>query len=291
MPPQTRIQIAKADIVKLLDSYPSRVIPHAELGRILSEHRAGWRLAQATGLADFVSFLASKSKLVPYVLSFPHSPVTAYSWGPVSPYELAMAIGPNAYISHFSAAFLHGISEQVPKTIYVTVPQPRKSAIPVLTQEDIDKSFAQPIRASSSVATLDPYRVVRLAGMDTGGLGIQDIDLPDRGKARVTTLERTLIDITVRPNYAGGPAHVIEIFRLARGRGASVNHVLALLKGLRFAYPYHQAIGFYLERAGYSAGAQDLVLRLGLHRDFYLTHGMVNSEYSLKWRLHFPEGL
>ena len=127
--------------------------------------------------------------------------------------------------------------------------------------------------------------------MDTGGVGIHDIDLPERGKARVTTLERTLIDITVRPNYAGGPAHVIEIFRLAKSRGASTNHLLALLKSLRFAYPYHQAIGFYLERAGYSAAAQELVLRLGLPPDFYLTHGMVRSEYSPKWRLHFPEGL
>ena len=56
-------------------------------------------------------------------------------------------------------------------------------------------------------------------------------------------------------------------------------------------YPYHQAIGFYLERVGYSGPDLDLVRSAGLHFDFYLAHGMQDRHYSRDWRVYYPRGL
>ena len=289
--PPSKIQLALPRIAGTFDDLPTRVFTARELGQLLAKHRSAWRLSDSTGLPSFIVFLIDMAKLEKHVLEFPKEHHTIYTWGAVSPWEFAPALGRNAYVSHFSAAFLHGMTEQVPKSVYVTVPQPRKGDVPVVSQQDIDTAFARPERVSSSIAMLGSYRVVRLSGMDTGGQGITDLNLPQGGRTRVTTIERTLIDATVRPSYAGGPAHVIDVFRLAKKQGASTNRLVALLKAIPFAYPYHQAIGFYLERAGYSAAALDLVRRLGLHYDFYLAHGMRDPQYSVAWRLHFPKDL
>ena len=70
--------------------------------------------------------------------------------------------------------------------------------------------------------------------------------MPDYGPLRFTNLERTLIDAAVRPVYAGGVFEVRKAYQLAKEK-VSVNRLAALLQKLNYIYPYHQAIGFYLE--------------------------------------------
>ena len=108
-------------------------------------------------------------------------------------------------------------------------------------------------------------------------------------QVRVTNIERTLIDIVVRPAYSGGVAEVLKAFERAREQ-ASVNRLMALLQKLNYLYPYHQAIGFYLERAGYSGTALDFIRQMPLNYDFYLAHQMGATDYVPQWRLHIPKG-
>ena len=105
---------------------------------------------------------------------------------------------------------------------------------------------------------------------------------------RVTGIERTLIDIAVRPAYAGGVFQVLNAYRGAKDR-VSVATLLATLKTLSYVYPYHQAIGFYLQRAGYGPKQYERLRRLGLKNDFYLAHDMREKAYSKEWRLFYPQ--
>ena len=112
----------------------------------------------------------------------------------------------------------------------------------------------------------------------------------DGSPLRITNIERTLIDATVRPVYAGGVAQVAEAFRAAAGR-LSVNRIAAYLRKLRFTYPYHQSIGFYLERAGtYKASQIELLREFPVEFDFYLTYQMRDPDYNKRWRLYVPKG-
>jgi predicted transcriptional regulator of viral defense system len=98
-----------------------------------------------------------------------------------------------------------------------------------------------------------------------------------------------LIDATVKPMYAGGVFEVAKAFALAKDR-LSVNKLIPMLRRLDFTYPYHQAIGYYLERAGYKSSQLDLVRRLPMEHDFYLTHEMGETRYEPTWRLFVPNG-
>jgi hypothetical protein len=75
---------------------------------------------------------------------------------------------------------------------------------------------------------------------------------------RSTSIERTLIDLTVRPACAGGVEHVLAAYRRARGR-VCVRKLLAALRALDYVYPFHQAVAFYVQLAGYPESEYNLL--------------------------------
>lgn len=127
--------------------------------------------------------------------------------------------------------------------------------------------------------------------MSTGGLGVIQIKGLLGEKIDVTNIERTMIDITVRPVYSGGVSEVLKAFKLAYP-SLSVNKLASLLEQLNYTYPYHQAIGFYLEKAGvYNDSQINLLRKYDMSYDFYLTHQMKRMSYTRTWRLYYPKGL
>ena len=127
------------------------------------------------------------------------------------------------------------------------------------------------------------------------GVEERDVRLTDSREAvplRLTDVERTLVDIAVRPFYAGGVAEVLKAYRRAAQR-ASVNRLAGMLRKLAYVYPYHQAIGFYLEAAqAYDKKTVDLFHgRFDYEFDFFLSYGMKDTEYVSRWRVHVPRGL
>ena len=162
-------------------------------------------------------------------------------------------------------------------------------------QEAIDQAFKKPPRATKNEIELpeEQCRVVMLQSAYHDGLGIVEGTFNDGSEQRLplryTDLERTMIDVVTRPFYAGGVAEVAKAFENAKGKLA-VNKMSAMLKKMGFGYPYHQAIGYYLERAGYKVSLVDIFRRQPMLRDFYLAHGLDKTTYCREWRLHVPEG-
>jgi hypothetical protein len=290
---KTRFQIAKPDILRFFDELPNRIHRQSDIAAHLSQQRAFWRLTESTTTRQFIKLLMEAGKLTEIAFPFPapYKPETRYAWGNVSIYEVMQTLKPGCYFSHYTAVKFHGLTEQLPKTTYLTVEQLNSSISKgEMTQGAIDRAFNGNPRTSTNVAESKDFRVWIVAGRNTGNCGVvEQAVIPETGPLRLTNLERTLIDITVRPIYAGGVFEVAKAFELAKDK-LSVNALTAMLKKLKYTYPYHQAIGFYLERAGFKSSLLDLLRKLPMEFDFYLTHKMGKTDYVKPWRLHVPKG-
>ena len=305
MPRRNVIEQARVAIAAAFAAQSQTVFNKADLTRLIAANRSAWRLpnkpltsliaslTEHTDLqrVDITRSTGKRKQLADGVEVIQPVIMTRWSWGEPSPYELALSIRPRSYLCHLTAVFLHGLTDQLPKTIYVNqeqTPKPRASS--KLTQDALNRAFANKQRTSNLEFTYGDWRFVVLSGKHTEDLEVGRISGPSDEALRATKLERTLIDIVVRPVYSGGVPTVIEAYRAARDR-VSVNTLRATLKKLDYVYPYHQAIGFIMERAGYDERQTERLRELGTEVDFYLGYGLKEPDYDPKWRLFFPKGL
>lgn len=285
---KTRFFIAESSIKSFFKKGTKRVFNALELRAILEEKRAVWNLPAYMNGDKFIDKLLN-IKIVEFKeISFSGylDNKELYIISEASVFEIATSIVNKSYLSHFTAAYLHGLTTQVPKVIYVSFEQSKKKDVArELQQSSIDAAFAKPQRESGTTAKYGDFTFLIHNGMYSNRLGVFTLnDLP------VTNIERTLIDIAVRPSYSGGVELVLEIYKKAINN-ISIVKLITTLKKLNFIYPYHQIIGFYLERAGLRDSKLEGFLSEKQMYDFYLTYDMVEKEYDKKWRLYYPKGM
>jgi hypothetical protein len=199
------MSIAKPDIVKLFESNSKRVYTWENLATLLSANRENWRLTQRTTVNEFAAFLQEKTLLKRIELkSANYNSIFRYIWGEPSVYEIGLSVKPRAYLSHGTAVFLHGMTQQLPTTIYVNQEQSPKPRPPgQLSQEGIKRAFSNQQRQSSFIFRYTNWQFLLISGKSTGRLEVGKLPGPLGENLEVTTIERTLIDIAVRPAYAG----------------------------------------------------------------------------------------
>lgn len=288
-----KLERAKPLLESFFESSRVRAYKRQDLTHLLSSLRKERTLPDNLTFTKFLQFLFDETPLRPVRLVSEHYETAEirYVWGTPSPYSVALSLRKGSYLSHGSAVFLHGLNDQIPKTIYVNYEQSAKPQRGTLTQEGIDRAFSNKQRRSNLIFDYEEYEIMILSGKFTGRLEVSPLSISETETVDVTRIERTLIDITVRPTYAGGVFQVLEAFKRAKDK-ISVNTLVATLKKLHYLYPYHQAIGFYMERAGYPESQWTKLQRLGLPFDFYLAHQLpANKKYDPKWRLYYPSGL
>lgn len=205
-----------------------------------------------------------------------------------TPYHFAISLRTNTYLSHASAINLLGLTQQIPRTIYVNREQsPKNFPQGELQQEAIDRAFSRPQRQSKYIFSVDEYRIVLLSGKSTGNEGVE-ID-PVLNLPR-TSLERTLVDIAVRPRYAGGVFQVLQAFKTAV-QDIDFAKLLSILDKLDYTYPYHQSLGFYLDRAGADSAVLSELRQRGTDFRFYLDYSMANPAFDSTWMVYYPLGI
>jgi hypothetical protein len=303
-----RLNLAKGAIAEYLasDSAP-QVFKQRDLEKILHERRAEWNLPQnlsRTGFIDYLTEFVGLEKVVLEAESLElhagtgvtYQPLTRYVAAEATPYEVALSLRPRGYLSHGTAAFLTGLSEDVPGVIYANqeqTPKPPNNRA-TLTQDSIDRAFRKEARRSRYVYRYGNYRIALLSGKDTERDGVTRIVHMRPGPMPVlemTGIARTLIDLAVRPIYGGGPRQVIEAYRRGLEKDVQVGQLLAQLRRLDYTYPYHQALGFYLEAAGCETSRLDPLRRMPREFNFYLDHAMDDHVFISDWRIYVPAKL
>ena len=301
MPESGKLKNAKKAILKTIGDFPQRVFSYTDLKNILYSNRKSWSLSEHIGISKFIKFLCRGGHLTEEVFAPPGShredpsrqTRTLYALHDASDLEVAAMIQNDAYLSHWTAAYIHGLTQQIPQKIYVNKeqrpkPSQRRTS---LSQEAIDRAFRNKPRVTSHVFHFRNRALYLLNGKNTKNLEVGVATDPETGEAfQATKLERTLIDIVVRPQYAGGIHEVLDAYETAaRSKDVSSNVLVATLKKLDYVYPYHQAIGYYMEKAGFPMASLKLARNIPMEYDFYLGNRMEDTEYIPDWRLYVPK--
>jgi len=287
---KSRFSIAETSIKTFFKQNNKRVFSREELTKLFEDHKAGWNLPLYLNATKFIDQLINKEILKSILIEFDsyRSNKQRFLVNDASVFHIAASLANRGYISHYSAVFLNGLTNQVPKVIYVTFEQSKKASIKSsLTQEAIDQAFSKPQRKSLASANYGDYSFLMLNGMFTNHSGIYMLEgIP------VTNIERTLIDITVRPSYAGGVFSVLEAYQRAlASKLVSINKLIATLDNMNFIYPYHQAVGFYLDKAGYQGKKLEEIKSKNSNFDFYLSYEIEEKQYSKHWKIYYPTGM
>lgn len=284
------------DLVAFFDSSSKKVFSRMDLAELLNQEGPHIGIPPSMRLTRLITYLIDEGQLHQVEIlregrTSSEGSKKRYVWRQASPYSIGLSLSKNSYLSHSSAMFLHALTEQVPKTIYVNKEQsPKPKSKSGLSQPAIDRAFKNSPRTSKYIFTSHDFRFVLLGGKYTGRLEVSRMVGPGGDLLDVTELERTLIDVVVRSTYAGGVYQVLEAYRNARDR-VSVNKLLATLRKLDYVYPYHQAVGFLMQRAGYDERQLRKVEALGRSWNLYLDYRIADPEFDERWRLFHPKGL
>jgi hypothetical protein len=264
------------------------------LGHLLEAKRTEWKIPSYIGRQKFTSFLLENTQLSPIdVMSVGNrreSPITRYCWGRIDPFLLGLALRKRSYATHSTAMLLHGLTDQLSQTFFITTQQRWRSGSNPLSQDAIQRAFSKKQRESNIAYKALEHRFVILEGAFVDHSELASIPIPQTNSSILASgLERTLVDICVRPSYSGGTFQILEAFKRARER-ADARKILSILSAHSYAYPYQQSIGFLLEKAGYSEAAVAPFLREVSSYDFYLAYGLIETTYVPKWKLYVPRG-
>ncbi|MFC1498639.1 hypothetical protein ACFLS1_09260 [Verrucomicrobiota bacterium] len=252
-------------------------------------------------LPNFIHALWQEQVIEPYVFSARNGKnITLYaSCNPsaLSQYELAAALQPKGYFCNATSIFFHRLTNQVPATVYVcfeTIHPKSGAKGKNLSNSSIRQAFLGAHRHTNYVFECKDFSVVVVDRIQGTRFGVENVSARNNllpSGSYVTGIERALIDAVVSPHYNGGIANVYSYFRHA-GPRIKIKQLIDIYKQLKFAYPYSQAIGFFMERLGMQDEADLIHKTFPLKHSFYVDHLAKSSWlHDKKWDIYYPKGL
>lgn len=289
------LTLAQSKIEQYLSDLDKNVFLETDLKSIFNRNKKKWDLTYSTTFEKFVNHLLKRSYLS--FIEVPEFNKTIYLWKEntltdEAVYEVALTIKPRSYISHYSAMFLLNLTEQIPKTIYVTYdresPINKRKNIDLL-QESIDCAFSKEKKKPRVVASFKGYDIVLISGTDSKKTGVTNIKLFNGITIQVTNIARTLIDIVVRPELSGDVTEIAKAYSLAKNQ-VQIKQLKTYIKSKDYIYPYEQVVGFLMEHVGYDADKVEEIY--GMCKNifsFYLGRNIKNPLFSEKWKIYYPK--
>lgn len=284
-------------IVDMLENENKNIFSDIDLGKIFIEYKAvindDSNIFSYITKKLFIETLLDLKTIHKIPIKSSIKNFNRYLFKDANIYEKALSLNSGSYLSHYTAVFLHNLTLNVPKVIYTNTEQykkPNKIKQTELKQINIDKAFSREFRKTNNIAYLkdekNNIKIVMLNGKYTNNSNLELLSVGN-SQIPVTNLERTLIDVMVRPDYSGGIPEVINVFKNAKEE-ISIGRLISILNNLDYIYPYHQSLGFYLELAGYSENILKRFDHYDFKYNFYLTYKMIDPSFSERWKIYYP---
>ncbi len=279
---------AKTEIISYLNSMDLNAFTTRDLNNIFYQKKEDWRIADYRNSYNFREFLLENKIISLYQLS---DKKKIWKKNNATNLDVGLAIKKGGYLSYYTSLQIHELTLQIPKTIYVSYDKgytSKRTTEIILQQENVDKAFSKEQRQSSDIYKSEMSDGVRYLFLQKKHLS-ENIGVITINEKKVTDIERTLIDISVRPSYSGGVFEVLTAFESAKDR-LNLEKLNTYLNELNYIYPYHQLIGFYLEKVGYKKSELTLFSDKITSINFYLTYNLSKKRLDDFWNIYYPIG-
>ncbi|MDN3593466.1 type IV toxin-antitoxin system AbiEi family antitoxin domain-containing protein [Zunongwangia endophytica] len=286
-------EAAQPSIKEYFSQINEKAFTTHDLSIIFENKRFDWKIATYRNSKHFIKFLADNNILNSTKLKHQVSGSikTILSKQNGNFYDIALTIKKDGYLSNYTAMAIHELTLQIPKSIYISFlksdDRVTQKTIVKLSQDSIDKAFSKKQRQTSEIykSEKENYRIYLIQKNFT----LDNVGVITKNGLRYTDLERTLLDIAIRPAYSGGVFEVLDAFSAAKKKVDLVK-LERYLNTLDYTYPYHQLIGFYLNKANYNQEELRIFQNKITNYNFYLTYNISNKEFDQDWKIFYPKG-
>lgn len=300
--------IKYSDEIKEKSISLGNILNRSSIIQILSELRGEEKIPDGTSNYNFIKYMVDILDMFDEIVIFDERKgitITRYvaKYITVSPYEIALSLLSKTFLSHYSALYVNDITINNPKDIYINKEQskkPNKKEHKQITQGRIDYAFSKKMRATTLIYNFqykgEFFRVHVLNSKNTKNTGVifkQPINFSK--KIRVTNLERTLIDVVVRPQYSGGVKEILDSYIRAE-KQLDLDKLVKYLDKFDYSYPYFKSILFFLKYADYNKKMlNDFRKRYGNdlnnNVNFYLDYQIVRKTLDKNIGIYYPSFL
>jgi len=129
--------------------------------------------------------------------------------------DITCTVDPFAYVSHLSAMAYHGLTNRLPKMLFISTPPPKdwKKFASQKMKKDCKgylKDYLNcqlPKLINTNFAKVQKTQITRYSSIHLGAF--KNVD---GRNLRVTTIGRTFLDMLRKPDYCGGMRHVMDVF-------------------------------------------------------------------------------
>lgn len=134
-----------------------------------------------------------------------------------SPEDIACTVDPFAYVSHLSAMEYHGLTDRIPKLLFISTPPPRKWRM--YADERMRKDLGEDLFEQYKNSNFPNLNRIRMDKINkVGVVCFSSVHLGafktiKNRMVRVSTMGRTFLDMLRRPDMCGGIYHVLDVFK------------------------------------------------------------------------------
>lgn len=281
------------------------ILNRTSMIQIIKELKEENKLKTKATLNKFVDIVIDKMKIfkpVKILNEYKGDYITRYVTSDmyVSPYEIALSLLSQSFLSHYSALYVNDLTINNPKDIYINKEQSKKDYYlddeKSISQGRVDYAFSKKMRQTNMIYSFTydniSYKVHVLNSKNTNNTGVITKKVIGFSKPiRTTNVERTLIDAVVRPGYSGGVTEILDAF--VRINGNNVDKIWKYLKKFNYSYPYYKSVAFYLKYANYDYQAEFDKYKNDPRNnlDFYLDYQMPNTQKDEELGIFYPKSI
>jgi predicted transcriptional regulator of viral defense system len=216
--PNSKIKIEH--LKRYFDHLPFKALTVQKFINIFEVEKNDWGVPKSSTVWDSLNYLVKENIFGHHeIMDKNGDKKSILSYQTNNELTILSALKTDSYFAYNTAMQLHGLARPGYKMIYLNTEHTKDRGLPIddnePTQELIDYDFGQPQRQNQNLFAYKNKTIMLTNGKKKDRLGIIHITNEYQSYA-YTDLERTLIDIVVRPLYAGGAANVLKAFKKAK---------------------------------------------------------------------------